>query len=110
MAAYKNIVLMVLSKWDNPSKPGTGFELRVVHTLSDNKSKGVGVEKVYFYADASKSVGKPLSRADFKRVGEKWKEIAALMDNPPPVPKAPDPEPLAATGDLGGGTLEKGEF
>lgn len=87
MATYQTIVLLSLNKWENPGKAGTGFELRVVHIIVDNKSKGVGVEKVYFYQDGAKTIGKPLQRKDFSTIKEHWPKILSLMDNPPPVPE-----------------------
>ncbi len=90
MADYKTIVLLNLSSWTNPNKPGTGFTLDVVHSVADNVSKGVGVEKAYFKDDGNggvKRMPKMLSRADFKRCAENWPKIIALMDNPPPLPE-----------------------
>lgn len=90
MPKYTDIVLLELSKWENPNKPGTGFILEVVHTITeDRKSKGVGVQKVYFYQDGEKKIGKPLQRKDFTTVKERWGEILSLMESPPPVPEAP---------------------
>lgn len=99
MADYKNIVLLNLHKWDNPSKPGTGYSIDVVHVTMDGKSKGVGVEKVYYKDDGAKRFGKPLFGKDLNRIWEMKKEIKALMDSPPPIP-----EPAAAAPLDGGGT------
>jgi hypothetical protein len=93
MATYQTLVLINLSKWDNPNKPGTGFTLDVVHSICDGKSKGVGVEKAYYKDNGEKRMPKMLSRMDFKKVAERWPEILALMDNPPPVPEVKPQEP-----------------
>lgn len=111
MANYINYPLLSLSRWENEKKPGTGYEVRVVHVTQDGRSKGVGVEKVYFYNDGKKAIGKPLFGKDLNRVWEMKKEIKALMDNPPPIPAAPEPAPLDAGGsDLAGGGLEEVPF
>lgn len=87
MPDYKTLVLLSLNRWENPNKLGTGYELRVVHIIRDNKSQGVGVEKVYFYQDNTKTIAKPLQRKDFATLKERWPQVLALMDNPPPVPE-----------------------
>lgn len=87
MADFKTLVLLSLNKWENPKKPGSGYELRVVHMIMDNKSQGVGVEKVYFYQDGTKTIGKPMNRRDFKTCAENWPRIVDLMQSPPPVPE-----------------------
>ena len=112
MAEYKNIVLLNLSKWDNPKSPGTGYSIDVVHVTQDGKSKGVGVEKVYYKDDGAKRFGKPLFGKDLNTVWKMKAEIKALMDNPPPIPAAPEPAPLDTGGDLGagGGSLETVPF
>lgn len=92
MPEYKTIVLLNLSKWENPAKPGTGFTLDVVHSVVDGKSKGVGVEKAFFRDGGEKRMPKMLSKMDFKRCAENWPKILALMDNPPPLPEI-QPEP-----------------
>lgn len=110
MADYKSITLLSLNKWENEKKPGTGFELRVVHMILDGKSKGVGVEKVYFYANGEKTIGKSLQGKDLNTIWTHKVEIKALMDNPPPIPAAPEPAPLDDGSTLGGGTLETAPF
>lgn len=93
MATYQTIVLLNLSKWENPQKPGTGFTLDVVNSVCDGKSKGVGVEKAYYKDNGEKRMPKMLSRMDFKKVAERWPEILGLMENPPPIPpEAPPPD------------------
>lgn len=87
MPDFKNIVLLSFSHWENPKKPGTGYEIQVVHEIMDNKSMGVGVQKVYFYQDGTKTIGKIIKRKDFSAIKENWPKILALMDNPPPVPE-----------------------
>lgn len=109
MATFQTVVLLNLSIWNNPNKPGTGYSLDVVHTIMDGQSKGVGVEKVYFRDGGAKRIGKPLGKIDLSKVWERKTEIKALMDQPPPVPQPLDPEPLTG-GSLGGGTMDKGEF
>lgn len=102
MAAYTTIVLMNLSKWENPNRAGTGFSLDVVQSVHEGKSKGVGVEKVSFKDGGAKRYGRPLSLMDFKKVKEHWPEILAFMNNPPAVPPPAEPEPLTG-GSMGGG-------
>lgn len=87
MADFKTIPVLSLSRWENQKKPGTGYELRVVHSVMDNKSQGCGVEKVYFYADATKFIGKPLQRQDFVTIKNRWPEILSLLTTPPPLPE-----------------------
>lgn len=87
MADFKTIILLNLSCWSNPKKPGTGYSLDVVQSVCDNKSLGVGVEKVYFKDEGAKRIGKPLGRLDFKKCAEHWPKILALMDNPPALPE-----------------------
>lgn len=90
MADYKTIVLLNLSKWENPKKPGTGFTLDVVQSVCDNKSMGVGVEKAYFKTDDNggvKRMPKMLSRMDFKKCAEHWPQILDLMEHPPALPE-----------------------
>ena len=94
MADFKNIVLLSLNRWENPKKLGTGYELRVVHMVNDNKSMGVGVEKVYFYQDGAKAIGKPLQRKDFATIKDHWPKVLDLMTNPPPLPEV---QPQAAS-------------
>ena len=98
MATYQTIVLLNLSVWENPNKPGTGYSLDVVQSVVDGQSKGVGVEKVYFKDDGAKRIGKPLQRNDFRALKQRWSEVLGLMENPPPVPPPPAVEPLAAGG------------
>lgn len=104
MPNYQTIVLLNLSKWENPNKPGTGYSLDVVHSVVDGQSKGVGVEKVYFKDGGTKRIGKPLGKIDLTKVWERRPEIKALMDNPPPIPGPGEIEPLA------GGTMAREEF
>lgn len=112
----RHLVLLVLNHWDNPNKTGTGFELRVVHVISaDQKSRGAGVEKVYFYDEGRKSIGKVLQRKDFSTLKERWSEILPLLENPGPVPPLPEPEPLSGGSmsggeGLGGGEMEKATY
>ena len=87
MATFTSIVLLNLSKWDNPKKPGTGYSLDVVQSVCDNVSKGVGVEKVYYKDDGAKRFARMLDRKDFKTCAEKWPQILGLMDNPPALPE-----------------------
>ena len=110
MATYQTIVLLNLRKWENPNKPGTGYSLDVVHCVTDGKSKGVGVEFVYFKDGGAKRIGKPMMGADLNRVWEHKAEIKALMDNPPPVPPEPTPDPTLEGGGLGGGSLGGGSI
>ncbi len=129
MATYQTLVLMNLSRWDNPNKPGTGYTLDVVHQLQDGKSKGVGVEKAYFKDNGDKRMPKMLGRLDFKKCAEHWPKILALMDNPPPLPAPTEPEPIMGGtlggtggmfqddghnslggGNIGGGKIEKDDF
>lgn len=104
-----HIVLLVLNRFefkDKESKAptGKGFETRVVHVVSaDGKSRGVGVEKVYFYEDGKKFIGKPLQVKDLETVWANREEIKALSKNPPPIPP---PAPIEA---LTGGTLGGGD-
>lgn len=105
MPAFRTIVLLSLNRWENEKKPGTGYELRVVHSIQDGKSRGVGVEKVYFYADGAKTIGKPLQRKDFSTIKQRWVEVLGLMDNPPEVPPPAEPEPLSDMG-LGAAPLD----
>ncbi len=90
MATYQTLILLNLRKWDN-------------HSVADGKSKGVGVEFVYYKDDGAKRIGKPLQGKDLNRVWEMRKEIKALMDNPPPIPVPEAAEPIAEGGDLAGG-------
>lgn len=106
MATYQTIVLLNLSRWENPNKPGTGYSVDVVQTVVDGKNKGVGVEKVYFKDGGDKRIGKPLFGQDLNRVWEHRVEIKALMDNPPPVPQAPEPGALGQGSSLGAMPLE----
>lgn len=111
MAEYKNYPLLSLSRWENDKKPGTGYEVRVVHVTQDGRSKGVGVEKVYFYDDGKKVIGKPLFGKDLNTVWKMKAEIKALMDNPPPIPPPAAAAPLESGGDLAGGdALEEVPF
>ena len=119
MATYQTIVLLNLSKWENPGKPGTGFTLDVVQSIMDGKSKGVGVEKAYWKDGGAKRMPKMLSRMDFKRCAEKWSEILNLMEHPPAVPPPAEPEPLSDAGmgsapldvvPMDSGPLEQTEF
>lgn len=112
----RHVVLLVLNHWDNPNKPGTGFELRVVHVVSaDQKSRGAGVEKVYFYDEGRKFIGKVLQAKDFSTLKARWPEVLAFLQDPGPVPPLPEPEPLSGGtlggGEgLGGGAMEKASF
>lgn len=108
MATYRTIVLLNLSHWENPNKPGTGYSLDVVQSVQDGKNKGVGVEKVYFKDGGAKRIGKPLAGQDLNRVWEHKAEIKALMDNPPPVPPEPEPDATLEGGSIGGGSLGGG--
>jgi hypothetical protein len=110
MANYINIPLLSLSRWENDKKPGTGYEVRVVHVTQDGKSKGVGVEKVYFYSDGKKTIGKPLFGKDLNTIWKMRAEIKDLMDNPPPVPPEPEPDTTLEGGGLGGGSLGGGSI
>ncbi len=90
MATYQTIVLMNLSKWENPKKLGTGFTMDVVMSVQDGVRKDVGVEKAYFKDDGNggvKRMPKLLNRKDFKLCAENWPKILDLMENPPPVPE-----------------------
>ncbi len=123
---FDHIPLLSLNRWENPNKLGTGFELRVVHMVQDGKSKGVGVEKVYFYDDGKKFIGKPMQLKDLETVFGRREEIKFLAKNPPPVPPPPEPEPLSGGslggdgtwgdrtglggGSIGGGSIEREEF
>lgn len=105
------IVLLVLNHWENPKKPGTGFELRVVHVVSaDGKSRGAGVEKVYFYDEGRKAIGKVIQRKDFSTIKERWGEVLSLLEKPGPIPPLPEPEPLGGGEGLGGGSLGGGRI
>lgn len=115
MATYQTLILLNLSKWDNPKKPGTGYSLDVVQSVTDGRNMGVGVEKVYYKDNGAKRMGRPLQRMDFKRCAEKWKDIIALMEKPPAVPPPPAAEPLTGGtlgggGGLGGGSLGGGSL
>lgn len=101
MPTYQTLILLNLRRWDNDKNPGTGYSLDVVHTVADGKSKGVGVEFVYFKDGGAKRYGKPIQAKDLNRIWEMKVQIKELMDNPPPIPAAPEPAPLDATGDLG---------
>lgn len=109
MATYQTIVLMNLSKWENPNKPGTGFSLDVVQLVKDGKSTGIGVEKVYYKDGGAKRICKPLGHIDLNRVWEKKAEIKAYVNNPPAVAPPPEPEPLTG-GSMGGGSLGGGSL
>ena len=87
MAEYKTIVLLNLSRWENPNKAGTGFTLDVVQSVVDNQSKGVGVEKAYFKDNGEKRMPKMLLRMDFKKCAENWPRILDLMEHPPALPE-----------------------
>jgi hypothetical protein len=106
----RHIVLFVIDRFefkdkDSGALTGKGFELRVVHVISeDQKSRGAGVEKVYFYEGGTKSIPKVLQRKDLNKVWEKKDEIKKFFDNPGPIPPLPLPEPLVG-GELGGGGL-----
>ncbi len=102
MAEYKTIVLLNLSKWENPNKPGTGFTLDVVLAVQDGQSKGIGVEKAYFKDGGEKRMPKMLGRKDFAKCKEHWPKILALFDNPPPLPEV---KPLET-----GGAIEEVPF
>lgn len=110
MAKYQTIVLLNLSSWSNPNKPGTGFSLDVVQTVSDGRNKGVGVERVYFSDNGNKRIGKPLFGADLNRVWENKAKIKELMDNPPPIPAPPPPDTTLEGGGLGGGSVGGGKI
>lgn len=103
MTTYQTIVLLNLRVWNNPNKPGTGYSLDVVQSVADGKSKGVGVELVYFKDGGSKRIGKPMMGKDLNTVWENRAKIKELMDNPPPVPPPPPPDESLAGGSLGGG-------
>lgn len=122
-----HIVLLVLSHWENPNKLGTGYDVRAVHVVSaDGKSRGVGVEKVYFYEGGNKFIGKPLQIKDLETVFDRREEVKALAKNPPPIPPPVQPEPLTGGtlggdgkwgdrtglggGPIGGGKIEMDEF
>lgn len=109
MATFTTIVLMNLSKWENPRKPGTGYSLDVVHSIVDGQSKGVGVERVYFMNGGAKRIGKPLGKIDLEKIWDNRPAIKELMANPPPVPGPAEMESLGG-GSIGGGTMEKEEF
>lgn len=117
----RHVVLLVVSRYEFKDKEtqaptGKGFELRVVHVIGeDGKSRGAGVEKVYFYEGGSKSIPKVLQAKDLAKLKEKWDEVKRLLDNPGPVPPAPEPEPLAGGSigggeGLGGGKIDREEF
>ncbi len=99
MATYQTIVLLNLSAWDNPNKPGTGFTLDVVLSVCDGASKGVGVEKAYYKTEGDgtiKRMPKMLQRKDFSKIKEHWPKILEYFDNPPPVPEVTAPTANAA--------------
>jgi hypothetical protein len=110
----RHIVLFVIDRFefkdkDSGALTGKGFELRVVHVISeDQKSRGAGVEKVYFYEGGSKSIPKVLQAKDLSKLKEKWADVKHYLDNPGPVPPLPLPESLGGGGDLGGGGLGGG--
>ena len=110
MAVYQTIILLNLSHWDNPGKPGTGYSLDVVQSVADGKNKGVGVEKVYYKDGGIKRIGKPLSAMDLNRVWDNRAKIKELMDNPPPIPAPPPPDTTLEGGGLGGGSVGGGSI
>ena len=94
--------LFVVSRFEFRDSPGKGFELRVVHVVSgDGKSRGAGVEKVYFYDEGRKAIPKVLQAKDFAKLKEKWADVKHYLENPGEVPAPPEPEPLS---DMGMGT------
>lgn len=112
MAAYQTYILLNLSKWDNPKKPGTGYSLDVVHETQDGKSRGVGVEKVYYKDNGAKRIGKPMNGKDLNRIWEQKARIKELMDHPPPLPQPeaapPLAQPMGGLGGTGGGFAASG--
>ena len=117
MPTYRTIVLLNLRAWDNPKNPGTGYSLDVVQSVKDGKSMGVGVELVYYKDGGAKRIGKPIQGKDLNLVWTRKAEIKALMDNPPAVPKDPEPTPIDAGAPLDSGAgfgetgnLEQTEF
>lgn len=111
----RHVILLVVDRWefkDKESKQptGKGFELRVVHVVSpDGKSRGAGVEKVYFYDEGRKSIPKVIQAKDLAKLAEKWGDVKPLLENPGPVPPLPEPE-LIAGGVIGGGSLGGGSI
>ncbi len=103
MAVYQTLILLNLRKWDNPNKPGTGYSLDVVQSVTDGQSKGVGVEFVYYKDDGAKRIGKPIQGKDLNRIWEMRVQIKELMDNPPPIPEPVAAAPIEAGGDLAAG-------
>lgn len=98
--------LFVVSRFEFRDSPGKGFELRVVHVVSgDGKSRGAGVEKVYFYDEGRKAIPKVLQAKDFAKLKEKWADVKHYLENPGEVPAPPEPIPLDAGApmDAGGG-------
>ena len=105
MANYQTIVLLNLRHWENDKKPGTGYSLDVVQTVADGKSKGVGVEFVYYKDGGAKRYGKPIQGKDLNLIWTERARIKELMDHPPAVPPPPEPEPLSDMG-IGAAPLE----
>jgi hypothetical protein len=107
----RHITLFVVSRYEFKDKEsgqpsGKGFELRVVHVVDEtNKSRGTGVEKVYFYENGTKFISKVIETKDFAKLKEKWPDVKYHLENPGPIPPLPLPEPLGSGGELGGGGL-----
>ena len=98
MAQFQTIVLLNLSRWENPKpgKEGTGFTVDVVQEIMGGRSMGVGVGKFYFKDNGAKRILKTLNGKDLNTVWLRKAEIKELMDNPPKV----QPPPAAASGSL----------
>ncbi len=115
MAKSTFIVLLNLSKWNNPKQEGQGITLDVVQEVKDGKNKGVGVQKAYFMEAGAKRIPWKMERKDFKVCAERWGEVVSLFDNPPPLPPTPEPEPLSGGSlsggeGLGGGSMSGGKM
>lgn len=106
----RHITLFVVSRYEFKDKEsgqpsGKGFELRVVQVVDEkNERRDVGVEKVYFYENGTKSISKVIGVKDFAKLKEKWPDVKWHLENPGPIPPLPLPEPLVG-GELGGGGL-----